>query len=103
LCTFLMLAAFVLPVIALTLPDIQPKILGVLTLAIMFGCYLPTLKYYAIQPFWGCGLPVIGMLYLAMTWSSVYRYLFGSGVLWKGRHYSIPDQNSATIHQENIK
>ena len=87
LCTFLMLAAFALPPVSLFLPDIPSKILGVFTLAIMFGCYLPTLKYYAIHPLWGFGLPVTGMLYLAMTWSSVHRYIFRTGARWKDRHY----------------
>ena len=90
LCTFLMLAAFALPIIALVAPAIPSRILGILTLAIMFSCYLPVLKYYAMNPLWGLSLPVTGMLYLAMTWSSAHRYLFRTGARWKDRHYRIP-------------
>ena len=32
-------------------------------------------------------MPLIGSLYLAMTWHSAIRYWCGSGSNWKGRHY----------------
>ena len=49
--------------------------------------YLPTLKYYELPPSWALALPLIGTLYLAMTWSSALRYWAGTRSAWKGRTY----------------
>ncbi len=87
LCTVLMLAAFVSPVLDLC---IGSHITGLLALMIMMSCYLPTLRYYAIHPAWALTLPLSGTLYLLITWSSAYHHLFRSGARWKNRHYSAP-------------
>lgn len=83
LCTFLMMVAFLLPLV--TVLSLQPA--GIATLVLMMLCYLPTLKYYGIHPLWGCLLPVTGILYLGMTWSSACRHLYRKGSTWKGRSY----------------
>jgi len=87
LCTVLMLAAFPLPVIALALPELKAQLAGMLGLALMIACYLPTLRYYGLAPLWAGLLPVAGILFLAMTWMSAWRYLSGVGAAWKGRRY----------------
>ncbi|MEE9551897.1 MAG: glycosyltransferase [Gammaproteobacteria bacterium] len=87
MCTLLMFIAFVSPFIALLSPVIWAKALALITLIFMFISYLPTLKYYSLNYLWGCCLPFIAMLYLAMTWVSAYRHLFGSGSSWKDRSY----------------
>jgi hopene-associated glycosyltransferase HpnB len=85
LCTLLMAVAFLLPL--LTVLALEP--VGIATLVLMVLSYLPTLKYYGIQPLWGCLLPVTGVLYLGMTWSSACRHLYRKGTTWKGRRYNM--------------
>ncbi len=85
-CTLLMLAAFCLPAAALF--QEQTFFTGLIILAIQVACYLPTLRYYSMNPAYAVCLPTIGVLYLVMTWSSAYRYYFAKGANWKGRHYN---------------
>ena len=89
LCTLLMIAAFVIPVLAIFTGNAVSIITGIAALGILFTCYLPTLKYYSINPLWGCCLPITGILYLLMTWSSAWQHLTGKGARWKDRSYSI--------------
>jgi hopene-associated glycosyltransferase HpnB len=86
LCTFLMLIAFGLPVAALF--NSHTLIFGLTILIIQVICYLPTLRYYSMNPVYTLFLPLIGVLYLVMTWSSAYRYYFAEGANWKGRYYN---------------
>lgn len=85
-CTLLMLVAFGFPLAALL--QSQTFIIGLVILGIQVICYLPTLRYYSMNPFYALCLPVIGVLYLVMTWSSAYRYYFAKGANWKGRYYN---------------
>ncbi len=87
LCTVLMAIAFVIPVAALLT---GPAELAVLACAAMAISYLPTLRYYRQSPFWAATLPLIGTLYLAMTWTSAWRYWRGVRSNWKGRRYCRP-------------
>lgn len=87
LCTLLMLAAFVLPLLALASLQLTVFACGLLTLALQVGCYQPTLRYYELPAGYALTLPFAGILYLVMTWHSAWRYYFGSGASWKGRAY----------------
>lgn len=87
LCTLLMLAAFVVPLLALTSLQWSVFICGLLTLALQVGCYLPTLRYYELPTGYALTLPFAGILYLLMTLHSAWRHYFGSGASWKGRDY----------------
>jgi len=49
--------------------------------------YLPTLRFYGRSPCWPLLLPLVGALYLAMTWTSAIRYTRGVKSRWKGREY----------------
>lgn len=88
LCTFLMVAAFGLPIAALLQTQSIIFFAGLITLCLQVVCYLPTLRYYSMNPVYALSLPLIGVLYLVMTWSSAYRYYFGKGASWKDRHYN---------------
>jgi hopene-associated glycosyltransferase HpnB len=88
LCTLLMLAAFVLPLLALAF-GAQAILISLFTLVVMIICYLPTLHYYRLHPLWSLTLPVSGFLYLLMTWSSGLQTVFRHGTSWKGRHYPV--------------
>jgi hopene-associated glycosyltransferase HpnB len=92
LCTLLMTAAFMLPVIAVFSGNFWTTLAGLLALLIMYICYLPTLIYYRINPLWGICMPVTGALYLYMTWTSAWQYLCKSGSRWKNRSYSMTAQ-----------
>lgn len=85
----LMLAlAFWMPLIALiTFPALDAKLIGGLALLAMMASYWPTLRYYDRSPWWVLALPLIGTLYLAMTWSSAIDYWHGRRTIWKGRIY----------------
>ncbi|OGT79369.1 MAG: glycosyl transferase [Gammaproteobacteria bacterium RIFCSPLOWO2_02_FULL_61_13] len=86
-CTVIMLAAFVLPVSALGQSG-TTQIVGVVTLALMAMSYIPTLRYYDIPLIWSLTLPLAGVLYLLMTWTSAWRQWVGAGARWKERSYS---------------
>ena len=88
LCTVIMVLSFVVPGLGLFLPSGMAKFFSALGLAIMILCYLPTLKFYGLPGRWALALPLIGILYLAMTWTSAMRYWLGGGSHWKGRAYS---------------
>lgn len=88
MCTVLMLAAFVLPIAGLLLPHAGTQSLSTLSLALMAASYLPLLKYYGMNPLWSAVLPVAGVLFLLMTWSSALRHWHGGGSLWKDRNYA---------------
>lgn len=54
------------------------------------GCvftYVPILIYYQRSPLRELALPIIGALYLAMTWRSALRYWRGERACWKDRQY----------------
>ncbi|HSR62074.1 MAG TPA: glycosyltransferase [Gammaproteobacteria bacterium] len=88
LCTVLMIPAFAFPIVLLVPPFNWTDMLALVTLAMMFFCYLPVLRYYSLHPGWACALPVIGLVYLSMTWLSAGQFLLGKGSRWKDRHYS---------------
>ena len=88
LCTLLMFTAFGIPLLTLTQSQVIIFTIGIVTLCLQAICYLPTLRYYSMQPIYVVTLPFIGILYLVMTWNSAYRYYFGRGASWKGRHYN---------------
>jgi hopene-associated glycosyltransferase HpnB len=87
-CTAVFVAAFWLPIAGLFFGDGPARGLAVLALLAMIVSYLPTLRFYRLRSGWGLALPLIGTLYLAMTWSSAVRYWRGQRSCWKGRVYS---------------
>ena len=58
---------------------------GLVSWAIMAVSYLPVLRLYRLSPAWALCLPLIGVLYTAMTVSSALRHRAGRGGEWKGR------------------
>ena len=90
LCSILMIFAFVAPVTGLFSSIVWIQGIAILTLLMMFFSFLPTIRYYGLNPVWGCWLSFTGTIYLAMTWTSVYRHLFTGGAVWKHRQYTTP-------------
>lgn len=86
-CTLLMVLSFVLPLAALTLGDIEITVYSAVALCAMAISYFPTVHYYHLNPVWSFALPVAGLLFLAMTWTSAARHWWGKGAAWRDRHY----------------
>jgi hypothetical protein len=53
--------------------------------ALMSLTYLPILRLYRLSPLRAPGLPLIALLYTAMTVDSARRHYAGRGAEWKGR------------------
>lgn len=90
-CSAVLVAAFVLPVAALFQTESPVAAAGLVSLALMGASYIPVLRFYDLNPGWAAALPAAGVLYLLMTWTSAFRYWFGSGASWKNRHYGRPE------------
>lgn len=84
-----MVALYVLPVAAVVagalLATPALAILGLAAWAIMAASYVPVLRLSGVSPAWAVCLPLIGVLYTAMTISSAVRHHAGRGGEWKGR------------------
>ncbi len=87
-CTLVFVAAFWLPWVALSFPSTGAKVLAGLALVMMVIAYLPTLRFYRLSSAWALAMPLIGALYLAMTWTSAIRYWHGQRSRWKDRIYA---------------
>ena len=87
-CTITMVAMFWLaPFAFLLLLSQVGFIISVIVWLTMLWTYYPVLTYYRCTPFWVALLPVIGALYLSMTWTSALRYWRGERARWKDRQY----------------
>ncbi len=88
ICTALMIVGFLVPAIGLFWsPWNVQNVLALGALIIMMATYLPTLRYYAMAPLWAPAMPLIGVLFLAMTWTSAIHYWRGRRAHWRGRSY----------------
>ncbi len=85
LCTSLMAGMFWVPVFALL--NSEANLAAVAALLLMGVSYMPTLGFYGLSRWWGLAMPVIALLYMAMTWASAWRYWRGECSRWKGRIY----------------
>ena len=87
LCTLIMGIMFVAPLLFSLFAGPIAASISLLALAIMVSSYLPTLRFYDRNLVWGFSLPLIAVLYLAMTWTSAWRYWKGETSRWKNRIY----------------
>lgn len=87
-CSLIMLSMFVVLPTGLAHDLSWMRILSVLGLYAMIRSYLPTLQYYRLSPLWAFMMPLIGFLYLLMTWTSAIRFYRGKRSEWKGRVYA---------------
>ncbi|MFZ5556201.1 MAG: glycosyltransferase [Pseudomonadota bacterium] len=86
--TVVMLLAFAVPPVAALAGSGADRAAGALAWTAMAASYVPILRYYGRGPVWSAALPLIGLLYLGMTWWSAWRHWSGTGVQWRGRSYS---------------
>jgi hopene-associated glycosyltransferase HpnB len=61
------------------------QLLGALAWAQMALALQPTLRFYAVSPWWGLALPAIAATYVGFTIDSAYQHWRGRGGEWKGR------------------
>ncbi len=87
LLTGIMTLMFMVPVAGLLFPSLAAGIFSLGGLLFMMLGYIPTLKFYRLTWQWAFLMPLIGMLFLAMTWTSAIRSFRGKGAQWKGRAY----------------
>ncbi|MEM7541286.1 MAG: glycosyltransferase [Pseudomonadota bacterium] len=87
-CTALMTVSFWVPIAALLGGGAALRYIALLALALCFASYWPVIKYYRLPAFWTFTLPLAGTLFLAMTWTSAWRYWRGERSRWKARSYS---------------
>ncbi len=93
-CVVALSWAFWLPVLGLVAGDNTARIASLAALTAMIATYLPTLRFYRLSPLWAVWLPFTGILYLAMTVNSAWRYYRGVRSTWRGRVYcSAPDSS----------
>jgi hypothetical protein len=69
-------------------PGAATKALASLALIMMMASYLSALRFYGLSSAWALTMPLIGTLYLAMTWTSAIRYWRGQRCRWKDRVYA---------------
>jgi len=94
LCTLIMSSMFwCAPLSAFFYPDIVFVASSLLAWLAMFVVYTPILRFYRSSPLWVVALPVIGTLYLMMTWTSAFRYWRGVRAHWKNRRYETSEHN----------
>ena len=76
------------PLIALFAWPLGAPLAAALALAawgLMIFSYLPTLRLFGLASWRAVTLPLAGLLYCAMTFSSAWRHWHGQGGRWKGR------------------
>lgn len=88
LTTLIMICMFWMPLVGLISGTaISWKVFFAAGWLAMVFSYLPTLVYYKRSSLFTFLMPLIGTLYLAMTWTSALRYFAGRRSEWKGRVY----------------
>jgi hopene-associated glycosyltransferase HpnB len=87
LVTGIMLLMFLIPIIGLFFPSLMAGLAALCGLVAMMLGYIPTLRFYGLSWKWAFFMPLIGLLFLAMTWTSAIRFWQGKGAEWKGRAY----------------
>jgi hopene-associated glycosyltransferase HpnB len=63
--------------------------LGLAAWLAMAASYLPTVRFYGLNPAWALALPGIAAFYAAATIGSAVNYWLGRGGQWKGRAQAI--------------
>ena len=86
-CTLLMVIGYIVPFLAIISAPFPLKALGLISLLAIYASYYPTIRYYQLSPAWTFTLPLAGVLFLAMTWTSAIRFWRGEKSRWKNRSY----------------
>lgn len=93
LCTLAMLWLFICIPLVLLIYSGVPAYIAAAGMLAMFMTYVPILRFYKLWAGRALTLPLVALLYLAMTWHSAVRYWFGTRTVWKGRCYESRPRN----------
>ncbi|MEV4670692.1 glycosyltransferase [Actinomadura sp. NPDC049382] len=63
---------------------------GAVAWALLTLTYVPMLRFYGLSPLRALGLPLVALMYAAMTVDSARRHRAGRGGAWKGRTVRAP-------------
>ena len=88
LCTALLVLSFIVPTLGLLSGHGPTTVMAGVALASLSLSYLPTIRYYGLHPAWVATLSIAACLFLAMTWTSAWRYWSGERSRWKDRSYA---------------
>lgn len=87
-CTGMMVLSLIVPVGALAAADtVAARSAGAIALTAMAVSYLPVIRFYGLPWPLAFTLPVVGALFLAMTWTSAWTSWRGVRARWKDREY----------------
>ena len=86
ICSLVMGILFLVPLVAISQKE-SLMLMGLIMIFIQVICYLPTLKYYSMNPIYALSLSFVGILYMLFTLHSGFNYYFKKGALWKNRYY----------------
>ncbi|MHB8252536.1 MAG: glycosyltransferase [Acidiferrobacter sp.] len=88
LCTAVMVLMFVVPIAALFVGAAGGvRVVALLALIFMATSYAPTARFYGQSRLAPLGLPLVGIAFLLMTYTSALWYARGVRSQWKGRSY----------------
>lgn len=87
-CTVLLVLSFIVPPVALVAGSGLTAGAGLVAVVAMALSYLPIVRFYDLSAAWTLTLPLAACLYLAMTWTSAWRYWSGERSRWKNRSYA---------------
>lgn len=87
LCTVIMLIGFLAPLLGIWHPEAETRVMSAAALLVMMATYLAILQFYGRAKLWALALPLIGLLFLGMTWGSAIRYWKGNRATWRDRTY----------------
>ncbi|MGI5420300.1 glycosyltransferase [Actinomadura luteofluorescens] len=96
-------AATVAGLVAGSSGGVLALVAGALAWALMAATYAPMLRFYGLSPVRAPALPLVALLYAAMTVDSARRHRAGRGGAWKGRTLSgrhksgVADASRATL------
>ncbi len=87
-CTLVMLLVFAVPLGGLATGGPVVRLWSGAGVLLMASGYLPTVRFYGQRGWVALTLPVIGLAFLAMTYTSAVWYARGVRTQWKGRAYA---------------
>ncbi len=73
------------PLLLLFSRQLVPALLGAAAWMLMIVCFLPTVRFYRLNPLWAAALPLIAVFYMGASAHSALRFWSGRGGQWKGR------------------
>ncbi len=86
-CTAMLGLSFIAPLLGLISGQTSTFAAALVALAAMSWSYRPIVRFYSLNPLWIASLSIAACLFLAMTWTSAWRYWSGERSRWKSRSY----------------